>query len=78
MSNYRAPGPDPGNVGRRIEEAIDRIETELRQAIEYVNDAIVPQVRKESIQAMRKMADTLQNLADRIEQAPSKPKDPHS
>lgn len=76
MSSYPPPGPDPGGVGRRIEEAIERIEAELRRAVEYVNDAVVPPVRKESISAMRKMAGTLQSLADRMEQASSKPKDP--
>ena len=61
-------GPGPGGVGQRIEEAMELIEMELRHTIAYVNDAVVPQVRKESITAMRKMADTLRNLADRIEQ----------
>jgi hypothetical protein len=55
-------------VGQRIEEAMELIEMELRHAIAYVNDAVVPQVRKESITTMRKMSDTLRNLADRIEQ----------
>jgi hypothetical protein len=32
-----------------------------------VNDAVVPQVRKESITAMRGLSDTLRNLADKIE-----------
>jgi hypothetical protein len=54
-------------VGQRIEEAMELIEMELRHAIAYVNDAVVPQVRNESITAMRKMSDTLRNLADRIE-----------
>jgi hypothetical protein len=57
-----------GGVGQRIEEAVELIEMELRHAIGYVNDAVVPQVRRESITAMRKVADTLRNLADRIEQ----------
>ena len=82
MSSYPPPGPGAGGVGRRFEEAIDRIEKELRQAIGYVNDAVVPQVRRESISAMRKMAETLENLADRFEkgapQPPTKPKDPQS
>ena len=47
---------------------MERIEFELRQAIAYVNDAVVPQVRAESITAMRKAADTLKNLADRMDQ----------
>jgi hypothetical protein len=40
---------------------------ELRHAIAYVNDAVVPQVRRESISAMRTVADTLSSLADRME-----------
>jgi hypothetical protein len=47
---------------------------ELRHAVAYVNDAVIPQVRGESITAMRKVADTLRNLADRMEQ----PKGPKS
>lgn len=71
MSSYPPPPPPPpgmGGVGQRIEEAVELIEMELRHAIGYVNDAVVPQVRRESITAMRKVADTLRNLADRIEQ----------
>jgi hypothetical protein len=55
-------------VGQRIDEAIELIEMELRHAVAYVNDAVVPQVRSESIAAMRKVADTLRNLADRMDQ----------
>jgi hypothetical protein len=61
-----------GGVGRRIEEAVELIEMELRHTIAYVNDAIVPQVRRESINAMRTVADKLRELADRFDQ----PKDP--
>lgn len=50
-----------------FEEIIDRIEAELRHAVTYVNDAVVPQVRRESITAMRRVSDTLRNLADRFE-----------
>ena len=65
MSSYPPPGP---GVGRRIEEAIELIEMELRHAIAYVNDAVVPQVRSESITAMRRLAESLQKLADRMDQ----------
>lgn len=71
MSSYpppgSAPGPGSSGFGRRIEEAVELIEMELRHAIAYVNDAVVPQVRRESITAMRSLADTLKNLADRFE-----------
>jgi hypothetical protein len=58
-----------GGVGRRIEEAVELIQMELRHTIAYVNDAVVPQVRKESISALRTMADTLRDLADRFEKS---------
>lgn len=70
------PGSAPGGFGRRIEEAVELIEMELRHAIAYVNDAVVPQVRKESINAMRSLSDTLRNLADRIEKHQSPPQPP--
>lgn len=80
MSTYPPPGPPPGSVGRRIEEAIELIEMELRHAIAYVNDAVIPQVRRESISAMRNVAETLHNLADRMDRprpnANSGPKGP--
>ena len=62
------PGTGASSVGQRIDEAMELIEMELRHAIAYVNDAVIPQVRRESISAMRVAADTLRNLADRFEQ----------
>jgi len=67
MSSYPPPGAGSSGFARRIEEAVELIEMELRHAILYVNDAVVPQVRRESITAMRNLADTLRNLADRFE-----------
>ena len=93
MGTYPPPGSGQGSgsggVGRRIEEAIELIEMELRHTIAYVNDAGIPQVRRESISAMRTVAETLRNLADRIEQnpnrapnrppsSPNEPKDPRA
>ena len=79
MSTYPPPpGPPPGGVGRRLEEAIELIEMELRHAIGYVNDAVIPQVRSESISAMRKMSDTLRNLADRMDEAHNQAKGPRA
>ena len=72
MATYPPPGSSSGpggpGVGRRIEEAVELIEMELRHAVAYVNDAIVPQVRSESISALRSVAASLQSLADRLDQ----------
>lgn len=76
MGNYPPPGPPPGGLGQRIEEAVEVIEMELRHVIRYVNDAIVPQVRKESIGAMRTVADKLHDLADKFESTHQPPKGP--
>jgi len=80
MSAQNNSGWGPPSVGQRIEEAIERIEMELRAAIAYVNDAVIPQVRRESIGAMRSAADALRNLADRIERqsnaAANQPRNP--
>jgi hypothetical protein len=64
---YGAGGPD--GFGRRIEEAIETIELELRHAAAYVNDAVIPQVRTESISALRTVADSLRKFADRLDQS---------
>lgn len=88
MSTYPPPPPPgPGGVGRRIEEAVELIEMELRHAVAYVNDAVIPQVRRESITAMRSLSETLRNLADRMDrpsgagpggEPPSAGRDPRS
>jgi predicted transcriptional regulator len=71
MSTYPPPGPGFGGVGQRIEEAIELIEMELRHAAAYVNQAVIPQVRKESIFALRNVASSLRGFADRLEQQQS-------
>jgi hypothetical protein len=63
------PPPGPPSVARRIEEAVELIEMELRHTIAYVNDAVIPQVRAESISALRKVSDKLRDLADRFDRA---------
>jgi hypothetical protein len=67
MSSYPPPGPGTGGVGRRIEEAIELIEMELRHAAAYVNDNVIPQVRTESISALRSAAEAMRKFADKLD-----------
>ncbi len=67
MSTNSNPNPSGPSIGERLDEAIERIQMELRQAAAYVNDAVIPQARRESIQGLRTAADALRNLADRFE-----------
>ena len=76
MSTYPPPGPGAGGIGRRIEEAIELIEMELRHAAAYVNDAVIPQVRSESISALRNVANGLRNFADRLDRQAGQPPQP--
>jgi hypothetical protein len=62
------PPPGTGSIGQRIDEAIELIEMELRHAAAYVNDAVIPQVRAESISALRNVANALRSFADRLDQ----------
>jgi hypothetical protein len=75
MSSYPPPPPGP-SVGRRIEEAIELIEMELRHTVAYVNDAVIPQVRQESIKAMRSLAETLRGFADKMDKHAGGPGNP--
>ena len=68
MNTYPPPPPGVGGIGQRIEEALELIEMELRHTVAYINDAVVPQVRAESISTLRKIADKLQELADKFDQ----------
>jgi len=76
MSSYPPPPPPGPSVGQRIEEAIELIEMELRHAVGYVNAAVIPQVRQESIKAMRNLSETLRGLADKMDKQNNGPKDP--
>jgi hypothetical protein len=67
MGTYPPPGPD--SIGRRIEEAVELIEMELRHTVAYVNDAVIPQVRKESISALRTVSEKLREMADHFEKS---------
>jgi hypothetical protein len=76
MSSYPPYGPGPGGLGQRLEEAIELIEMELRHAAAYVNDAVIPQVRVESISALRTVADSLRKFADKLDQRGPQPPEP--
>jgi hypothetical protein len=73
MSSYPPPPPPPGGVGQRIEEAIELIEMEIRHAAAYINAAVIPEVRRESISALRNVSNTLRSFADRLDHQPAQP-----
>jgi hypothetical protein len=70
------------STGQRLEdrltEAGKRIEEELRRVVRYIDDEVVPEVRKNGSTALRAAAVRLQELAQRMDdnKAPSDPSAP--
>ncbi len=78
-----ATGPGPDNhashagrspfesFGRKVDEHLGsagpRIEEEVRRVIDYLNDEVVPQVRRQSSTALRYAASELGRLAEHLE-----------
>jgi hypothetical protein len=64
---------------QRLHEAGTRLEEDLRSVIQYINDEVVPDVRRNGTEALRAAASELQKLAQRIDdrraQQPPPPKD---
>lgn len=63
------------DLGRKIDEhiggAIPRAEEELRRVIAYLNDEVVPQVRRNSSEALRVAAAQLARLAETLDHGKS-------
>ena len=70
-----ASNSSPGNSGnsfdQRVQDATRRAEQELRRFIRYLDDEVVPEVRRNSSTALRAAAVHLQKLADSMDDARS-------
>ncbi|MFZ0956980.1 MAG: hypothetical protein WAN60_11610 [Candidatus Sulfotelmatobacter sp.] len=57
-------------VGKSINEAAERLEQEIPEFIKYLNDEVVPSVRKGSTKALRAASEKLTAFADYMENHP--------
>ncbi len=64
-----APNQKP--LDQRLEEAARRAEAELRRFVRFVDDEVVPEVRRNSSTALRAAAVQLEKLADCMDKARS-------
>jgi hypothetical protein len=65
----------------RLHETATRVEEELRLFANYINDEVVPDVRRHSSQALKTAAAELQRLAQRLDderRTPPPPGNPQS
>ena len=53
----------------RIQETADRVEDELRNLATYINNEVVPDVRRHGSEALRTAAIELHKLAQRLDNA---------
>ena len=51
----------------QLKEAGDRLEEDLRRVVRYINDEVVPDVRRNGSEALRAAAAELQRLAGRMD-----------
>jgi hypothetical protein len=57
----------PRGWEQQLREAATRVEEDLRHVVTYINDEVVPDIRKNSSQALRAAAAELQKLAQRMD-----------
>jgi len=58
-------GPKPWE--QQVRDAAARVEEELHRVVTYINDQVVPDIRRDGTQALRAAAEQLQKLAQRMD-----------
>jgi hypothetical protein len=67
MNDSKSPLED---LARQVGEIGGKAEAEIRKVIQYLNDEVVPEVRKHSFSALRSTGEYLTHLADELERRP--------
>jgi trans-2-enoyl-CoA reductase len=58
---------DPRRWEQQVRDAAVRVEDDLRRVVTYINDQVVPDIRRNGSQALRAASDELQKLAQRMD-----------
>jgi plasmid stabilization system protein ParE len=64
---------EPRRWEQQLREAAARAEEDLRHVVTYINDEVVPDIRRNSSQALRAAAAELQKLAQRMDERHASP-----
>jgi hypothetical protein len=59
---------EPRSWEQQLREAAARAEEELRRVVAYINDEVVPDIRRNGSQALRSASEELQKLAQRMDE----------
>jgi hypothetical protein len=57
----------PKRWEQQLREAATHVEDDVRRVVTYINDEVVPDIRRNGSQALRAAAEELQKLAQRME-----------
>lgn len=61
------PSQDSRRWGQQLQEVTERAEADLRRVVTYINDEVVPDIRRNGSEALRAAAAELQKLAQRMD-----------
>ena len=61
-------------VDEKVTQTLPRLEEEVKKVIAYLNDEVVPDIRHNSLKALRVASDQLNKLAEKWERSPGGPK----
>lgn len=70
------PGSAKVNWEQMLRDAGARAEDDLGRLVQYINDEVVPEVRRDGSQALRRAAAEMQKLADRMDAGAKRSKPP--
>jgi hypothetical protein len=62
------PYEEPRPWEQQLREAAERAEEELHRVVTYINDEVVPDIRRNGSQALRAASEELQKLAQRMDE----------
>ena len=62
------PNDGPKRWEQQLREAAAHAEEDLRRVVTYINDEVVPDIRRNGSQALRAAAEELQKLAQRMDE----------
>jgi len=61
------PNEEPRPWEQQLREAAKHVEEDLRRVLSYINDEVVPDIRRNGSQALRAASEELQKLAQRMD-----------
>lgn len=61
------PNAEPKPWEQQLKEAAARAEEELRRVVTFINDEVVPEVRRNGSHALRAAAEEMQKLAQKMD-----------